>query len=898
MLALLMTLAAHAATLPGVPLPFDDDEAGQWTLGAELPEAFVEAGAAPGWILTAVDDLAVTDIVAVQRAVAAGPARDVRLRFQIPSAKRGKTEETILVVRRDDLVHVDNLGYIPWPDAFAGFAGSWQEDPAGRPIAVDMSKASWVLDPPTGAITGPAPDARAPMALPTAMWNLTPATWVVDQVDEITVGTADEVRPLFSEAVRIRSFQGRSGDHLLVPTAEGLEVYAVDWPRGIPPLPTCTSGVPETCLASGRQILAELSTVPGAVEEASRQLSLACAGGVYRACYEAVAVEDPSVASSAMSCVDGDASACVSVAGARLDADPANPDDVTIGLLEYACEREGAGTLGERLRRIEDVGAGCMMLSTAYDAVGMPDRALLNLDQACVLGRAEACEQAAERRYLAFAARTIRECEDPATPIAASCVELGGLLQEGEVPGATVDDFGAFLRACNLGAADGCLALGDYVDRWGIDNPRVMQAESELTASCESGEQRACMGAAHLLVRHEPRSEAYGTALTLFDQACDAGLSPACVAGAQQRRIGAARKVDEAPTQLDMWSSACGLNSADGCAGLGTRLERSKDTWPDAFAAWTSACDLGDAHACSELGRLVEKKHDPAWTGEQPTTTYLERGCEQGDPEGCFWLAQTRLPKNEQPDEPTYMLLDQSCEGEYGEGCARLANVHLDRKTNFDDEIAARHLDTACENGHFDSCRELGSMYLRGKGVERDRQRANELLDRFRLNAPRKHVRLGLQAGIASVAGGELELVVPIPVGPALAVNGGYSYLPGLGGFMNLLIGEDKPTAAPDLSSLGAGVRLYPNTQARGVYGAAGFHQLTASGGSLQENLVRSGWDARLGFRGDNKGIYTGLEVGLGQYGVIRLNDFDEEETGVIPLILPTFAFSFGIALL
>ncbi len=904
MLQVLLAVAAQAASLPGIPLQFDVDAAGVWALGAELPPEFLAAGAAPGWVLTAVDDLALTDIAAVQRVVASGPSRDVRLRFQVPAppptkkgAKPEPPVETILVVRRADIVRVELLGLLPWPTDFPAPAGAFTFDLDGVPVVTDSKGGAWRLDVATGGMSTTAAVGPTPAAPPSVFWALSDAPWVVDGVDELVTTPADAVASVFPGVARVRSFQGKSGDHLLRVSADGVEVLTVTWPAGVPSLPTCQPSVAESCLTSGREIMATLESRPGARDEALRHLGVACESGVYRACYEAVAINDAASAPQANLCVGGDVRACTELARSWYAREEKEPGTLVIGLLEYACAREGSGSLGERLRRLEDVGAGCMTLATAYDTLKMPDQALLNLDQACVLGRAEACDEAAKRRHLAFAARTIRECEDVKNPIAASCVELGRLLQNGPVAGATVDEFGAFLRGCSLGAADGCMALGDYVDRWGIENPRVVEAELKLRASCDAGEQRACLGAGHLLVRHDPRTEAYGEALTRFDGACEGGLAAACVAGAEQRRIGQARKI-EARDQLMMWKAACDLHDGAGCAGYASRLGRNKDTWGEAYVAYGRACELGDAHSCADLGRLVAKKHDPAWEGEQPPSEYLQRSCTNGDPEGCFWLAEETLPRSGEPDEPTYLLLDQSCEGEYGDGCARLAEVHLDRKTSFDDEIAARHLDTACANGTFDSCRLLGTMYVRGKGVERDRTVANELLDRFRLNAPRTHVRLGLQAGLASGAGGEAEIVVPIPVGPALSIAGAYSYLPTIGTFMALLEGEDKPAVGPDYTYMGGTVRLYPNTQARGVYGAGGVHQITASGGTLVGERQRTGWSARLGFRGDSKSIYTGLEVGLGQYGVVDLNDFDEDEEGLIPLILPTFALSFGVAFL
>jgi TPR repeat protein len=429
----------------------------------------------------------------------------------------------------------------------------------------------------------------------------------------------------------------------------------------------------------------------------------------------------------------------------------------------------------------------------------------------------------------------------------------------------------------------------------GHREPARPLGQKDLQGACDGGEQRACLGTAYLLVRHDPRSEAYGKALLLFDAACDSGLGTACVAGAEQRRIGQARKVD-APEAIDMWSSACDRHDAAGCAGLGERLAKSHTDLPSAFTAWTQACDLGDPHSCSELGPLVAEKHEEPWPGEQPQADYLKRGCDQGDPVGCFWLAEQSLPRSGEPPEPTYLLLERSCAGEYGPGCAALGKVHLDRDTSFDDEIAARHLDTACENGEYDSCRELGTMYLRGKGVERDRAKANELLDRFRLNAARRYVRIGLTGGIPTVGGGELELVVPIPVGPALSIGGTFSQVPGAGAVLVLLDGDSTPDQAPQLRVLGASARIYPNHQARGVYGSGGFQQLTAFGGSLANPRSRIGWSAMVGIRNDVKGVYTGLALGIGQYGVVDEHDFDDDSHGLIPLIVPTLALTVGLA--
>jgi TPR repeat protein len=888
--------AALAATLPGLPdVPLDPGVDGGLVLADPLPQPLLDAGLEPGWVLEAVDDLVTDDVQALEAMVARGPARDLRLRIKPP-----KQPAAIVVARRGSLVVAEQRVHLDWPEGFVMPARDLVVVD-GQVGVTDADQVPWRLDAASRALVkGVA--AGEPARLPALYWELTTAPWATVRPDQVQWGDTAWARGQFADAARVGRWGDEVGDHLVVLDGNGLQIVSLSYPSGTPMLPSCRADVPETCLTSARQILGELGDRQGAEAEAVRQLDVACGAGVHRACFEADAVQYDEVAERAGRCVESlEVGDCVAVARERRDLFEVDdvPSDRLVGELELACEAEATGTLGQRLRRLEQVGEGCAMLAEAYDARQAPDLALLSLDRACVVGRAEACTEAQERRDAAFAARTVRECEDEELPIAPSCVELGRLQQEGEVGSATLDAFGAFLRACTLGATEGCIALGDYVDRWGIGNQRVVDAEAELQASCDDGELRACLGAGHLLVRHEPRSEAYGQALMLFDRACDGRIADACVAGAEQRRIGMAKKV-AAPTQLALWEAACQLNAPVGCAGLGERQWRERGGLGDAFASYTRACDLGDAASCSTLGPLVEEKHEPAFDGEQPPEVYLGRGCDNGDAQGCYWLAERRIQPDTPPDESAYLLLERSCEGEHGDGCAALAQVHLDRGTNFDDEIAAEHLLTACDNGTYDSCKTLGQMYLRGKGVERDRQKANELLERFRLNAERKHVRLGVAVGLPVGVGGEAELVVPIPVGPALSVWGQGSYLPGAGALLLTLRGREVAEGEDaELMVLGGGARLYPNTQARGLYVGGGVHQITTSAQRNGYPLDRFGWTGNVGYRLDSKLTYTSLEIGLGQYGVLDPKDWGADPgTTTFPLLVPTVGFSMGLAVL
>lgn len=402
---------AFAVTLPGLPsVPLAEAD-GALVLADELPEPLAAAGVEPGWTLVAVDDLKLADgRDAVLREVARGPSRDLRLRFRLPDGS-----ETLLVGRRGPLVHVEQAATIPWPDGFATPPGDLVEGPRGEISVADANGAAWAID---GEGLSTVGEAAASLEMAPLFWEMSTAAWALD-VGTVEWGARSWAQEALVGTIRIGPFGDNGGEHLVRVTPTGLDVLAVDWPRGTPSLPTCSPRVPETCLASGRQLLAELGERNGARQEALRHLDLSCKGGVYRGCFEAEAVERSDVAERALTCVDGgDAAACLSVAKERDQLEDGAPTQRLLGMLDYTCELEGAGTLGQRLRRLEDVGQGCAMLSDAFDRAGQKDQALLALDRACVLGRAEACEQASQRRDDAFAARIVKECEDEELPIA------------------------------------------------------------------------------------------------------------------------------------------------------------------------------------------------------------------------------------------------------------------------------------------------------------------------------------------------------------------------------------------------------------------------------------------------------------------------------------------------
>jgi hypothetical protein len=93
-----------------------------------------------------------------------------------------------------------------------------------------------------------------------------------------------------------------------------------------------------------------------------------------------------------------------------------------------------------------------------------------------------------------------------------------------------------------------------------------------------------------------------------------------------------------------------------------------------------------------------------------------------------------------------------------------------------------------------------------------------------------------------------------------------------------------------------AGLRVYPNNKARGLFGMVGVHRLEALNGALKDPIARQGGSLRLGIHNDSRWTYTRVEMGIGQYGLVNLNDFDEDEAGTFPLIQATLGLSVGLA--
>ena len=825
----LLAASAVAATLPGVALPFDLDPAGRGSSRPICPPRSSRPAPGRAGRLVAVDDLVLADPLAVQRAVAAGPGARPAAPVRAPRPAEGGPTETIVVIRRAELSAPSKSTPSPTRPASPAPAPGSRTRSATRCSSTRAARRS-------RSTPRPAPSA-APRSRPgAAARGLGP---VLDALQGL-LGDRPErrgrhrQRPPGPRAAR----RAASGPRPGAPGRRPPPARRPERGRGLlrrlaaryPGAAGLHPERPETCLASGRQLLAELGDRRGPKPRPCASSASRAPRGPPRPATRPSPSTSPRSKPRVEACIGRRRRGLqrgrqrpVRARARRTGRPRCSASSTT------PASSRARGRLGERLRRLEDVGAGCMRLAMAYDRRrAATRRCSTSTRPVCSAGPTPASE-ATERRHLAFAARTVRECEDPRAArsrrrvsSSAACSRPDRCQRDASTT------FGAFLRACKLGAAERVPRARRLRRPVGHREPaRVAEAEPEL--------RRPARRRAAGLPRRGPPAGPPRSA-DAMRTARRSGCSPGPATRASARPASPApssggsahAKKVEAPDQAEMWHRGLRLHNADGCAGLGERIDLGgSSTGRRRSGPGPAPAMLGDAHSCSELGhaRRATRTSRPG-KGEQAPATYLARGCDNGDPEGCFWLARDHAAEvaASRRSRPTCSSIAPARASTARVRGARVgAPRPRDQLRRRDCGPPPRH---RLRNGHYESCKILGDMYLRGKGVERDRQQANELLDRFRLNATRKYVRLGVQLGIRRrVVGGELELVVPIPVGPALSFRRTARTSRASAPSWCCWRATRKPPDPPDLQVLGASVRLYANHQARGMFAAVGVHQ-------------------------------------------------------------------------
>jgi hypothetical protein len=157
------------------------------------------------------------------------------------------------------------------------------------------------------------------------------------------------------------------------------------------------------------------------------------------------------------------------------------------------------------------------------------------------------------------------------------------------------------------------------------------------------------------------------------------------------------------------WQEGCTAGELDKCANLGESYGKGIGVGQDAAKAasiYADACNRGGARACQLLGEAYASGSGVT-KDRSRALDFLGRACDSGEEEACVRACDT---------------LNDAVR------CLRVGV--LSAKGAKDPKRAAVYYRKACENGHPLGCREIGSMYRDGQGVDKDVDRATEFLRR------------------------------------------------------------------------------------------------------------------------------------------------------------------------
>jgi len=210
---------------------------------------------------------------------------------------------------------------------------------------------------------------------------------------------------------------------------------------------------------------------------------------------------------------------------------------------------------------------------------------------------------------------------------------------------------------------------------------------------------------------------------------CERGSLSSCAILGRSYAIGRGVPHD-VPKAKTILTAACDKGSAQACGRLAEVHFAEKDI-ARATALFEKSCAAGWFTACETAGRIGFALPGAA---KIDVFSMFKRSCAGGDPEGCWGLGSlfaTGLGVKKS-DTEAYPYFRRACEGGARLGCvslAKLIDTGVDGK-NGDPAAAAKLLDNSCERGFFDACSALASYYLEGRGVAKDDDKAEKLLER------------------------------------------------------------------------------------------------------------------------------------------------------------------------
>ena len=363
-----------------------------------------------------------------------------------------------------------------------------------------------------------------------------------------------------------------------------------------------------------------------------------------------------------------------------------------------------------------------------------PGRAAPAFERACELGETAQCAPAAEA-YLSVGLSTPavrllqRACLSGEVDGPKSCAKAADILWEGK--GLMRDAVSAVAlakRACDAKQAQGCVILGyAYAKGEGVPKDRKKAAEL-ISSACGAGDDAACTALAEIAKDAKP-GELTKEQLDTLGPACERGLLPVCVPGAD-----AAQRLENPELALRMYRYGCQQDAPDNtrACDVGGQLFIAKggESAPAGAELSRKACTLGSSDACVRAA-VAESFFPDAQL--QRISDLLLKGCVPGTMlEECFKTGQALVTGRGQLKDPKVALsvFEKACSSGNAASCRSAATSYrIGTTVKKDNERSADFTELACKNGLAAECVPLAEMIEDGRGVKRNEKRAIGILE-------------------------------------------------------------------------------------------------------------------------------------------------------------------------
>ncbi|MBM74566.1 MAG: hypothetical protein CMK59_04125, partial [Proteobacteria bacterium] len=209
-----------------------------------------------------------------------------------------------------------------------------------------------------------------------------------------------------------------------------------------------------------------------------------------------------------------------------------------------------------------------------------------------------------------------------------------------------------YQNACNDGIDEGCFGLGQIL----IQQGDIKGAMPSLTQSCTAGYAQACLTIADVYLKGEIVTKDEQYALSLYKEACDRDMGPACFALAD---LSAGSMVWENIDSTPLYQKACDLGDGRGCGELANRaIQQGASVW-SVLSDLEAACSGKDRRSCRQIATFYsENKNVDA------ARPFLEQACRMGGGESCFELGD--MASELQESSQWYEL---GCDYEHAPSC-------------------------------------------------------------------------------------------------------------------------------------------------------------------------------------------------------------------------------------